>query len=435
MLISTEELYGRYRECDGVSTDTRQLSPNALFFALKGPNFNANSLARKALAAGARYAVIDDPAYALESGTLLVGDALTALQDLARFHREKLAIPVFGLTGSNGKTTTKELLNAVLSQQYATFATQGNYNNHIGVPLTVLAIGPETELAIVEMGANHQGEIRLLSDICRPTHGMITNIGKAHLEGFGGLAGVRKGKGELYDFLQNTGGTVFVNAQEPTLPGMAAERTFREAIFYLQPNDPTAPVLVGESPDVVFRDATGRTWETHLTGRYNFENMAGALAVGRYFGVPDEAALRAVSDYVADNNRSQVLRRGTNTLWLDAYNANPSSMAAAVRNFDALKADRKLLILGDMYELGEDAPAEHAALGSLIAGCRFDTVLLAGELMQHALPALPRAYYFPDKFGLHVWLQDHPVRDTHVLVKGSRGMKLESVVPFLGGEG
>jgi UDP-N-acetylmuramoyl-tripeptide--D-alanyl-D-alanine ligase len=434
MRISTEDLYARFRECDGVSTDTRLLSPNVLFFALKGPNFNANTLARQALDGGARYAVIDDPAYEIAGRTLLVADALTALQDLARFHRRQLPIPVVGLTGSNGKTTTKELLNAVLSREFVTHATRGNLNNHIGVPLTVLAIGPETELAIVEMGANHQGEIRLLSGICQPTHGLITNIGKAHLEGFGGVAGVRMGKGELYDFLARSGGTVFVNAQEPTLPGMVAERAFQNVVFYLKPGDPTAPVLLDESPSVVFRDAAGRVWTTHLTGRYNFENMAGALAVGRHFGVDDEAALRAVSDYEADNNRSQVLRLGSNTVWLDAYNANPSSMAAAVRNFAALKADRKVLILGDMYELGDESPAEHRALGELIAGYRFDAVLLAGELMRHALPALPRAYYFPDKFGLHVWLHDHRFHDTHVLVKGSRGMKLESVVPFLNDE-
>lgn len=432
MQISIPELYVRYRTCSSVSTDTRKLEPGALFFALKGPNFNANQLAAQALEAGAAGAVIDDPAFDSDERTLLVDDTLTALQDLARFHRNQLKIPVFGLTGSNGKTTTKELLNAVLSQKFVTFATPGNYNNHIGVPLTVLAIGEGTELAIVEMGANHQGEIQLLSSICRPTHGLITNIGKAHLEGFGGLAGVRRGKGELFDFLAQTDGTVFVNTLEPTLPAMALERHFREVIYYLGPDDRHAPELLAESPYVVFRDTHGITWPTHLTGRYNFENMAGALAVGRYFGVDEERALRAVSEYEADNNRSQVLRQGTNTVWLDAYNANPSSMAAAIRNFAALKADRKVVILGDMYELGDEAPAEHAALGRLVAEGGFDAVLLAGELMQNALPALPRAYYFPDKFGLHVWLQDHPLHDTHVLVKGSRGMKLESVVPFLG---
>lgn len=433
MQISIPDLYARYRECSGVSTDTRKLEPGNLFFALKGPNFNANQLAAQALEAGAAYAVIDDAAFDTGERTLLVDDALTTLQELARFHREQLNIPVFGLTGSNGKTTTKELLNAVLSQKFVTFATRGNLNNHIGVPLTVLAIGGETELAIVEMGANHQGEIRLLSSICRPTHGLITNIGKAHLEGFGGVAGVRKGKGELYDFLARSGGTVFVNALEPTLPAMALERQFREVVYYFGPDDRHAPELLSESPNVVFRDTHGVTWKTHLTGRYNFENMVGALAVGRYFGVDEEKALRAVSEYVADNNRSQVLHRGTNTILLDAYNANPSSMAAALRNFAALKADRKVVILGDMYELGDEAPAEHAALGRLVADGGFDAVLLAGELMQHALPALPRAYYFPDKFGLHVWLQDHPQHHAHILVKGSRGMKLESVVPFLGG--
>lgn len=430
MLISTEELYQRYRQCTGVSTDTRKIEFGALFFALKGPNFNANALAQQALEAGARYAVIDDATCRTDERMLLVPDALTALQNFARFYRNTLKIPIVGLTGSNGKTTTKELINAVLGQKYVTYATQGNLNNHIGVPLTVLGIGENTELAIIEMGANHQGEIRDLCAICQPTHGLITNIGKAHLEGFGGLEGVRRGKGELYDFLAANAGTVFVNAHQPALLEMAAERVFREKITYLNAGD-KAPVLLEESPRIIFADSDGQRHETHLTGRYNFENIATALAVGHYFGVDESRALRAVGDYQPDNNRSQVIVRGNNTIWLDAYNANPSSMAAALRNFAALKAGRKMVILGDMYELGQEAPAEHAVLGKLLAECRFDTVLLAGELMQNALPALPKAYYFPDKFGLHVWLQEHPTQHTHVLVKGSRGMKLESVVPFL----
>ncbi|MCY7350891.1 MAG: UDP-N-acetylmuramoyl-tripeptide--D-alanyl-D-alanine ligase [Cytophagaceae bacterium] len=430
MLISTEELYQRYRQCGSVSTDTRKIEPDALFFALKGPNFNANALAQPALDAGARYAVVDEAAYQTDERMLLVTDALTALQDLARFHRNTLHIPVLGLTGSNGKTTTKELLNAVLSQKYVTYATRGNFNNHIGVPLTVLGIGAETELAIIEMGANHTGEIRDLCAICRPTYGLITNIGKAHLEGFGGLEGVRRGKGELYDFLAQTSGVVFVNAHQTVLVDMATERTFREKINYLT-DAITSPTLLEESPHVIFADTYGNRHETHLTGRYNFENMATALAVGSYFGVDETLARRAVRDYQPDNNRSQVIRQGSNTIWLDAYNANPSSMAAALHNFAALKADRKMVILGDMYELGEEAPAEHEALGKLISECDFGVVLLAGELMQNALAHLPKAYYFPDKFGLHIWLQDHPSQHTHVLVKGSRGMKLESVVPFL----
>lgn len=425
-MISTPDLYARYRSCTGVSTDTRQIQAGSLFFALKGPRFNANTLAAEALAKGARYAVVDEPAYATDERFLLVEDGLRALQELARYHRRTLAIPVVGLTGSNGKTTTKELLQAVLSRRYRAAATRGNLNNHIGVPLTLLALDATVEVAIIEMGANRQGDIRELVTICEPTHGLITNIGKAHLEGFGGLAGVRRGKGELFDFLTETGGVLFYNGLDDTLSAMVAERnpayTFRYA---------DNAVLLAETPFVRYRAAGGEAIETHLPGAYNFANIRAALALGRYFGVPDAAAHAAIAAYVPENNRSQLVQRGTNTVLLDAYNANPSSMAAALRNFDQLPAGRKMVILGDMFELGEDGPAEHEALGKLIESCHFDLVLLAGPLLQHALVHVPKAYYFPDKFGLHVWLRDHPQQDTHVLVKGSRGMGLESVVPFL----
>lgn len=433
-MISTEQLYDKFLQCAGVSTDTRRITANCLFVALKGANFDGNQFAEQAIAAGARYVVVDDPALAAlhthPDRYLLVPDSLTALQDLARHHRRTLSFPVLGLTGSNGKTTTKELIAAVLSQKYQTYATAGNLNNHIGVPLTLLAITEQYEMAVVEMGANHQKEIELLSSIAQPTHGLITNIGKAHLEGFGGLAGVRKGKGELYDYLAASGGTVFVNASDPVLRSMHDERTgFGETVFYLQ--DGQAPQLIQETPVAVYRDASGNTITTHLPGRYNFENMAAALAIGQYFGVTPDEANRAVADYNPTNNRSQVVHKGSNTVLLDAYNANPSSMAAAIRQFAAMPAQRKMVILGDMYELGPDSEAEHAALGQLIAECGFDTVILAGQDMKYALPALPKAYYIPDKFSLHNWLMDHPMTDTHVLIKGSRGMGLESVLPFI----
>ncbi|WP_128546429.1 UDP-N-acetylmuramoyl-tripeptide--D-alanyl-D-alanine ligase [Larkinella soli] len=428
MVISIPELYDRYRECAGVSTDTRKITEGCLFVALKGDKFDGNLFARDALAAGARYAVVDDPELATDSRFLLVDDGLTALQELARHHRQTLTIPVIGLTGSNGKTTTKELIAAVLSRKFRTYATQGNLNNHIGVPLTLLALDDRYEVAVVEMGANHQGEIRLLSSIAQPTHGLITNIGKAHLEGFGGIEGVRKGKGELYDFLARTGGTVFVNAQETALMEMYGERLFREAIFY-QIKDQYE--ILGESPVIAYRDEAGNEVTTHLSGRYNFDNIATALCIGKYFGVPAGDANEAVAAYNPTNNRSQVIRKGSNTILMDAYNANPSSMAAAVRNFMRLEAPKKVVILGDMYELGEESPAEHAALGALVAEGDFDTVILAGQDMKYALTALPKAYYFPDKFSLHNWIMDHPFQDTAILIKGSRGMGLESVVQFL----
>ena len=440
-MLSTEQLYSKFLECTGVSTDTRRITPDCLFVALKGDNFDGNTFAEQALTAGARYALVDDPAVAnrdqlIGSGRcLLVSNSLLALQDLARHHRRTFTFPVVGLTGSNGKTTTKELIAAVLGKSYRVYATVGNLNNHIGVPLTLLALNESCEIAVIEMGANHQREIELLCSIAQPTHGLITNVGKAHLEGFGGIEGVRKGKGELYDYLAQHGQTVFINSRDTVLTAMYRERlktlrqetTFAEAIFY--PGEPVE--LVRESPVVVYRDTAGHEVTTHLPGRYNFENMLAALAIGQYFGVSPADANRAVADYNPTNNRSQVLVKGTNTILLDAYNANPSSMAVAIRQFAALPALRKVVILGDMYELGSESEAEHAALGKLIADCHFDVVILAGQDMKYALGALPKAYYIPDKFSLHNWLMDHPMTDTHILVKGSRGMSLESVVPFL----
>ncbi|GAB3554414.1 UDP-N-acetylmuramoyl-tripeptide--D-alanyl-D-alanine ligase [Spirosoma fluminis] len=435
-MLSTEQLYHKFQECLGVSTDTRRITPDCLFVALKGASFDGNQFAEQALAAGARYALVDDPAVAhRDRRCLLVPDSLTALQDLARHHRQTFTFPVIGLTGSNGKTTTKELIAAVLSKNYRTYATVGNLNNHIGVPLTLLSLNEQCELAVVEMGANHQKEIELLCSIAQPSHGLITNVGKAHLEGFGGIEGVRKGKGELYDYLAQNARTVFINSRDTVLTAMYRERlkrirsetTFAEAIFY--PGDPTE--LLQESPVVKYRDATGEEVTTHLPGRHNFENILAALAIGQYFGISLQDANHAVADYNPTNNRSQIVAKGTNTVLLDAYNANPSSMAAAIRQFAAMPAKRKMVILGDMYELGDESEAEHAALGKLIAEAKFDTVILAGKDMKFALNYLPKAYYFPDKFSLHNWVMDNPMTDTYVLIKGSRGMSLETVVPFI----
>ena len=446
-MLTTEQLYAKFLECTSVSTDTRRITPDCLFVALKGDTFNGNTFAEQALTSGARYALVDDPDVASREPDrcLLVADTLLALQDLARHHRQTFTFPVVGLTGSNGKTTTKELMAGVLSKNYRVYATLGNLNNHIGVPLTLLSITDQYDIAVVEMGANHQKEIELLCSIAQPTHGLITNIGKAHLEGFGGIEGVRKGKGELYDYLIQNARTVFINSRDKTLMAMYRERlksirsetTFAEAIFYPAQSasavdsagDPVE--LVQESPVVIYRDGDGNEVTTHLPGRYNFENMLAALAIGQYFDVSTADANHAIADYNPTNNRSQVLVKGTNTILLDAYNANPSSMAAAIQQFAATPAPRKVVILGDMYELGHESEAEHAALGRLIAECRFDVVILAGQDMKFALSALPQAYYIPDKFSLHNWLMDHPMTDMHILVKGSRGMGLESVVPFL----
>ncbi|MDR6563269.1 MULTISPECIES: UDP-N-acetylmuramoyl-tripeptide--D-alanyl-D-alanine ligase [unclassified Arcicella] len=436
-MISLTELYQKYKECSSVSTDTRKIGEGSMFFALKGPNFNANAFAEQALAKGAKYAVVDDAFYVKNEQYLLVEDGLKALQQLANFHRKQLAIPFIGLTGSNGKTTTKELINCVLSKKYCTYATLGNLNNHIGVPLTILAIDETIEIAIIEMGANKQGDIKELVEIAEPTHGFITNIGKAHLEGFGGMEGVKKGKGELYDWLSANNGTVFVNvASEPTYD-MIQRYNFKETIVYTSNKNPTFENVVNileESPFVVFEDLSGNIYTSHLTGIYNFQNICAAIRIGQFFNIETSIACQAVADYVPNNNRSQFIQKGTNMVLMDAYNANPSSMSAAITYFNDLKVGKKMVILGDMFELGEEAIAEHEAIGKLLLACNFDYILLAGHLMENAVRVLPimKVHYFPDKFGLHNWLQDYPVSDTHILVKGSRGMGLESVLQFLG---
>lgn len=427
--MTIPELYDFFCTCTGVSTDTRQIAEGCLFVALRGDKFDGNVYAKDALEKGAKYAIVDNSDAAVDNRYLLVENSLEALQQLAAYHRNQLNIPVVGLTGSNGKTTTKELIAAVLSKKFRTYATKGNLNNHIGVPLTLLAMDSTYEIAVVEMGANHQKEIALLSSISQPTHGLITNVGKAHLEGFGGIEGVKIGKGELYDWLAQSGGTVFVNGINGTLVEMADQRIFAERITYLIGDE--APVLLEDSPLVVYQDAEGDRIKTYLTGKYNFENIAVALAIGQYFGVSNALANQAVAEYNPTNNRSQIIQKGTNTIIMDAYNANPSSMSAAIENFGRLKAERKMVILGDMLELGEESPEEHLLLGKLVAQQHFDVVILAGKLMQDALPALPKAYYFPDKFSLHNWIVDHPQQNTHVLIKGSRGMGLETVVPYL----
>lgn len=428
--MSIAEIYEKFKACTGVSTDTRKIDEGVMFFALKGDKFNANEFAKEALAKGAKYVVIDEAQYAIDDACILVSDVLYTLQKLANYHRQQFDIPFVGLTGSNGKTTSKELVATVLSKKYKTYYTKGNLNNHIGVPLTLLGLNDTYEIAVVEMGANHQGEIRDLCNICEPTHGFITNVGKAHLEGFGGVEGVKKGKGELYDFLVKSGGTVFVNAKNESLLEMVKNRTFINKVEYLKDNK---VVMVIDSPTVVFStqvpNLDPQNYTTHLPGWYNFENIAAAIAIGNFFGVSIEDASEAVSAYNPDNNRSQIIQKGTNSILLDAYNANPSSMSAAIQNFINLKTDKqKIVILGDMLELGDEAPAEHKAIGELVAKGDFDLVVLAGKLMASALDPLPKAYYFPDKFSLHNWLLDKQIQNAFVLIKGSRGMGLESTL-------
>lgn len=424
-----QQLYKRYLESGKVSTDTRQILPGSLFFALRGDKFNANEFAAQALEKGASYAVVDDERYAVNERCILVEDTLTTLQALAKHHRSQLTIPVVGLTGSNGKTTSKELVLAVLSKKFRTYATKGNLNNHIGVPLTILSIDNTYEMAVVEMGANHVGEIALLSSIANPTHGFITNIGKAHIGTFGGFENIIRGKSELYQHLITTNGTVFINSQNHILANMA--KRFKQPYFYPAAGDYYHAELIDADPFIRFKAEDGHVVQTQLMGSYNFENIAVALCIGKFFGVETKAANQAIAEYVPGNMRSQVMIKASNTIILDAYNANPSSMEAAIENLAAMKAKKRVAIVGDMFELEEEAEKEHARIGELLKSKNFDAVYLCGSLMQSAKAKVETAIYFEHKSELVEWLKKNPISDATILVKASRGIGLETIVEYL----
>ncbi|MCK5366991.1 MAG: UDP-N-acetylmuramoyl-tripeptide--D-alanyl-D-alanine ligase, partial [Cyclobacteriaceae bacterium] len=352
-----EKIYKIFLNSAGICTDTRSISEGDLFVALQGPNFNANKFADQAIEKGAIRVIIDDKNYAIPGKTIYVEDGLLALQELAKRHRKSLKIPIIGITGSNGKTTTKELVHAVLSSSFHTFATKGNLNNHIGVPLSVLSITKDHEIAIIEMGANHLGEIALLSSISRPTHGLITNIGKAHTGLFGGFEGVIRAKSELYDFLIKNKGIVFINQNQEILVNMS--KRIKNTVFYPNEESYYHCSFAGADPFVELKTGHGNTIKTNLPGKYNFDNIATALCIGKYFNVAEEKANNAVAAYTPKNNRSQIIQKGNNTIILDAYNANPSSMEKALENLTQMKSNSKVAIVGDMFELGDDTIKEH----------------------------------------------------------------------------
>ncbi|SDC58861.1 UDP-N-acetylmuramoyl-tripeptide--D-alanyl-D-alanine ligase [Algoriphagus faecimaris] len=426
-------LYQLFLKSTGVSTDTRKIEKGNLFFALKGPNFNANEFASKALEMGASAVVVDEAAYFEEEDErYFIGEsALACLQKLANYHRHQFNIPIIGLTGSNGKTTSKELLNAVLSQKFNTLATEGNLNNHIGVPLTLLKLNKEHTVAIIEMGANKQGDIAELCEIAEPTHGFITNIGKAHLEGMGGPEGVLKTKTELYQHLRANKGTVFINSLDPILSNMI--KRFENPVLYPAAGDFCEVNFLGADPFVKFSvEQVKGEHLTSLIGAYNFGNIANALTIGKYFGVDLEKAVKAITSYQPVNMRSQLIERRSNLIILDAYNANPSSMEAAIRTFGEMKGKKhKMVILGDMFELGEHAEEEHRKLGEIVSEYPIDKVCFTGKLIVSALESAPKALYFPDPFSFRNWLQDSQLEDYMILIKGSRGMKLEGLVDFI----
>jgi UDP-N-acetylmuramoyl-tripeptide--D-alanyl-D-alanine ligase len=426
------ELYEIFRKHPKVCTDTRAVSDGAIFFALKGTTYNGNDFAEKALYDGCAYAVVDEPQVIKDERFILVNDVLETLQNLARHHRQQLQIPVIGITGSNGKTTTKELVAEVLKKKYSTYATKGNLNNHIGVPLTILSIPAETEIAVIEMGANHQKEIELLSSIARPDYGLITNIGKAHLEGFGGIEGIKKGKGELYAFVRDNGGKIFLNIDSETLVEMSAaipaitygsfEDCYTNGAFF------AADPYVRMQWSCPTKSIENKMLESQIVGKYNYSNILAAICIGNFFDVDADSINEAIQNYQPSNNRSQILKTERNTVLLDAYNANPSSMEVAIKNFEEMQASNKVLILGDMLELGEDTETEHQQIVDLINPSEIEKVFLVGPYFQNTRCGFDK---FLSATDLKYYLAKNPIHASTVLLKGSRGIKLEIVTEVL----
>lgn len=431
--MTIQEIYSLYLKHPQISTDTRNIAKDSIFFALKGANFNGNTFAEQALNLGAAYVVVDEKEYCLNDKCILVKDVLTTLQELAYYHRSKLTIPIIGITGSNGKTTSKELLNAVLSRKYKTLATKGNLNNHIGVPLTLLSITPEIEIAIVEMGANHQKEIAFLSNIANPDYGLICNVGKAHLEGMGGFEGVKKTKKELYDHIRTNDGTAFINADDINLVEMS-EGIMKKEFFGSHANARVCGRIVSSDPFLsveikLLNDAAFSPIHSKLVGDYNLNNILASLCIGDYFGLHLSEMIKGIESYTPSNNRSQAVKMGTNDVIMDAYNANPSSMAAAVHNFSKMHADKKMLILGDMFEMGEESMREHTAMIELVHQLKFEQVIFVGHDF-YACKKYEFHFFETTEEAKHYLAQNKPAH-THILVKGSRGMKLESLTDTL----
>ncbi|MBO4571991.1 MAG: UDP-N-acetylmuramoyl-tripeptide--D-alanyl-D-alanine ligase [Bacteroidales bacterium] len=435
--MEIEELYKLYKKCQGVTTDSRNITEGAMFFALKGEKFDGNDFAMKALEAGARYAIVDRPS--LDGANIkgrryciVVENVLETLQKLAAYHREQSDIPVVGITGTNGKTTTKELVNAVLSAKYNTVATGGNLNNHIGVPLSLLRINDKTEMAVIEMGASAPGEIAALVKIAKPTCGIVTNVGRAHLLGFGSFDGVKKTKGELYDFLRQKGGTVFYNADNPILCEMVSSRNGLVARKYGVATE-GASILPATLEEPFLRlqlPGGGPVVNTRLIGAYNADNVMAALCIARHFEVPEKAAIEAIEAYQPSNDRSQMVQTERNTLIVDTYNANPTSMNAALDNFAASVFENKTLILGDMLELGEVSLTEHVDV--LDKARRFaDSIILVGEEFSKAARGVDSVSCFHDVDALSNYLEQHPLSGRTILIKGSHGIHLEKLVKSL----
>lgn len=423
--MNIEEIYKIYRQYPSIQTDSRKIEKDDIFFALKGPNFNGNQFAEQALNAGAAYVVADEFVGVEDERIIHVNDVLKTLQQVAKFHREQFSIPFIAITGSNGKTTTKELLHAVLSTTYKTYTTKGNLNNHIGIPLTILKIKGDAEIAVIEMGANHQHEIEGYCQYAEPTHGLITNIGKAHLEGFGGEEGVKKGKGELFDYLKKNNGTIFVNTDDVAVFDLS--KPISNLIFYGSKSEDANGIIVQNDPfiEIKIEDKNPFTIQTNLVGSYNLANVLAAVCVGKYFKIDVAKIKNAIENYYPSNSRSQLIRKDSNSIILDAYNANPGSMKAAIENFAKMKGDKKILLLGSMMELGTDSRKEHEAIISLIGQHTWNAVVLVGKNFNEIKNNFIN---FENAEQAKGWLKDQKFENAQLLIKGSRSMQMEKVL-------
>ena len=417
--MELKDIYKLYSKNFLADTDTRKIRKNSLFFCLKGDNFNGNKFAEKAISLGASYAIIDEQEYKTHPNIILVDNVLETLQKLSNYHRKNFKFPIIGLTGSNGKTTTKELISTVLKRKYKTTATKGNLNNHIGVPLTLLSMKLDTEIGIVEMGANHQKEIEFLSSICEPDYGYITNFGKAHLEGFGGIKGVIKGKSELYKFLEKNNKAAFINPKDT----IQIEKTkkiktiyFDKSLHFLEVN----PFVKLSFNELII--------QSNLIGEYNYNNIAIACTIGNYFKVSNNKIKKAIESYHPDNNRSQIIETQSNKIILDAYNANPSSMKVAIENFALIKAKSKTLILGDMFELGDESFDEHQSIVELAQNNNFNQYFFVGE---NFFQTKSSNNFFRTYDDLHIYIKNNPLKHQSILIKGSRGMRLERLLDII----
>jgi UDP-N-acetylmuramoyl-tripeptide--D-alanyl-D-alanine ligase len=423
--MEIKDLYSLYLQHPSVKIDTRKIASGDIFFALKGPNFNGNHFAKKALDAGATLAVVDEELNFTDERIIKTGDVLLSLQQLARYHREQFNNPFIAITGSNGKTTTKELVHHVFSSGYKTYTTEGNLNNHIGIPLTILKIKNDVEIAVIEMGANHLKEIEEYCKYAQPTHGLITNIGKAHLEGFGGIEGVKKGKGELFDYLRQNNGTAFVNCDDDFIKKMSDG--IKNIVTYGSAEGAVIGKALRNSSflEVETNNPNIGLIKTQLVGEYNLLNVLAAITIGKYFKVADEKIKAAIENYSPSNSRSQLIKQGDNTIILDAYNANPGSMKAAVKNFAEMPGDNKILLLGAMMELGTESKKEHDDLIKFIDNYQWKNVVLVGDNFKNSKHSYS---HFDNALQVKEWLKDQHFKNVQLLIKGSRSMQMEKVL-------